>query len=196
MKKDPLHDDTRVGCDTLYSLTLLKIEEYIELTGHNSAASFPTGPVMADPFISPFGLTIYKLSASMLQYHPSPSRQVYPRLHSVPLQVFNPIPKSNKKCTHNTSVVLEVQENTVRSSPWLRLADNNSRHDLLSEFGLSLLDSCHNHITDTTSWQTVKTRTNTLDGNDVQVSCSGVVAAVHHGSARNPSVYICTYSQL
>ena len=28
------------------------------LTGHRSAASFPTGPVIADPFISPFGLTI------------------------------------------------------------------------------------------------------------------------------------------
>lgn len=27
-------------------------------TGHNSAASLPTGPVMAEPFISPFGLTI------------------------------------------------------------------------------------------------------------------------------------------
>ena len=27
-------------------------------TGHSSAASFPTGPVIADPFISPFGLTI------------------------------------------------------------------------------------------------------------------------------------------
>lgn len=28
-------------------------------TGHKSAASFPTGPVIAEPFISPFGLTIY-----------------------------------------------------------------------------------------------------------------------------------------
>ena len=26
--------------------------------GHKSAASFPTGPVIADPFISPFGLII------------------------------------------------------------------------------------------------------------------------------------------
>jgi len=29
------------------------------LTGQSSAASFPTGPVMAEPFISPLGLTIY-----------------------------------------------------------------------------------------------------------------------------------------
>ena len=27
-------------------------------TGHKSAASFPTGPVIAEPFISPFGFTI------------------------------------------------------------------------------------------------------------------------------------------
>lgn len=26
------------------------------ILGHKSAASFPTGPVMADPFISPLGL--------------------------------------------------------------------------------------------------------------------------------------------
>lgn len=30
----------------------------LQHTGHSSAASFPTGPVMADPFISPFGFTI------------------------------------------------------------------------------------------------------------------------------------------
>ena len=28
------------------------------ILGHKSAASFPTGPVIADPFISPFGFTI------------------------------------------------------------------------------------------------------------------------------------------
>jgi hypothetical protein len=28
------------------------------IRGHSSAASFATGPVMAEPFISPFGLTI------------------------------------------------------------------------------------------------------------------------------------------
>jgi len=30
----------------------------VSLTGQSSAASFPTGPVIADPFISPLGLTI------------------------------------------------------------------------------------------------------------------------------------------
>ena len=43
-----------------------------ELTGQSSAASFPTGPVIADPFISPFGLTIYEKSISdLLQTSPA-----------------------------------------------------------------------------------------------------------------------------
>lgn len=29
-----------------------------EILGHNSAHSFAMGPVMAEPFISPFGLTM------------------------------------------------------------------------------------------------------------------------------------------
>jgi hypothetical protein len=33
--------------------------ELLAIRGHSSAASFPTGPVIADPFISPFGFTIY-----------------------------------------------------------------------------------------------------------------------------------------
>jgi hypothetical protein len=87
--------------------------------------------------------------------------------------------------TYNTSVVLEVQENTVGSSPWLWLSDDNSWHDLLSQLRLSLLDGSHNHISDTPSWQTVKTRTDTLNGNDVEISGSAVVAAVHDGTTVN-----------
>lgn len=34
-------------------------DNMVALTGQSSAASFPTGPVMAEPFISPLGLTIY-----------------------------------------------------------------------------------------------------------------------------------------
>jgi hypothetical protein len=32
--------------------------ELLAILGHSSAASFPTGPVIALPFISPFGFTI------------------------------------------------------------------------------------------------------------------------------------------
>lgn len=45
--------------------------------------------------------------------------------------------------THNTSVVLEVQEDTVSALPGLGLADNDSGVDLLAELGLALLDGGH-----------------------------------------------------
>ena len=55
--------------------------------------------------------------------------------------------------------------------------------DLLSQLRLSLLDSGHDHVSDTTSGQSVQTGTNTLHGDDVEVSGTGVVGAVHDGTA-------------
>jgi hypothetical protein len=136
------------------------------IRGHSSAASFATGPVMADPFISPLGLTICIMSAKR------PSMQVA----TCPY----------RRSTHHTSVVLKVEENTVCSPPWLALADNDGGHDLLPQLGLSLLDGRHDHVSRTTGRQTVKTRTDTLDGDDVQVAGTGVVAAVHDGAAVIP----------
>jgi hypothetical protein len=88
--------------------------------------------------------------------------------------------------THHTSVVLEVQVDTVRPPPWLALADNDGGHDLLPQLGLSLLDGGHDHVTRTTGGQAVEARTDTLDGDDVQVAGARVVAAVHDGSAVRP----------
>lgn len=45
--------------------------------------------------------------------------------------------------THDTSVVLEVQEHTVSALPGLGLADNDGGVDLLAELGLALLDGGH-----------------------------------------------------
>ena len=87
---------------------------------------------------------------------------------------------------NDTGVVLEVQEDTVCSPPRLALADDNSGHDLLPQLGLSLLDGRHDHVASTTSRQTVQARTDTLDGDDVEVTSAGVVAAVHDGSAVFP----------
>lgn len=58
-----LHHNTRVGGDTLLGIVSTRsksLDDHLQgqLTGQSSAASFPTGPVMADPFISPLGLTI------------------------------------------------------------------------------------------------------------------------------------------
>jgi hypothetical protein len=86
----------------------------------------------------------------------------------------------------DTGVVLEVEENTVGPPPGLALADNDGGHDLLPELRLSLLDGGHDHVTGTTSGQAVKARTDTLDGDDVQVAGTRVVAAVHDGAAVIP----------
>jgi hypothetical protein len=88
--------------------------------------------------------------------------------------------------THHTSVILEVQEDTVCSPPWLALSDNDGGHDLLPQLRLSLLDCGHDHVASTTSRQTVETRTDTLHGDDVQVAGARVVAAVHDGTAKLP----------
>ena len=74
MREQGLHHNTRVAGDTLVdedknvssdsnlnaksSSLIHRTVEKGQLTGHSSAASLPTGPVMAEPFISPFGLTI------------------------------------------------------------------------------------------------------------------------------------------
>src|SRR5436190_21103294 len=42
--------------------------------------------------------------------------------------------------THHTSVVLEVEENTIKSFPRLGLSDDDGRVDLFPQLGLPLLD--------------------------------------------------------
>ena len=132
------------------------------LTGQSSAASFPTGPVMALPFISPLGFTIC-VPCQLLSHCVSPS--------------------SSRICTHHTSVVLEVQKHAVRSPPRLALAHHNSGHDLLPELRLALLHSCHHHISHACRGKPVQARTEALDGYDVEVAGAGVVAAVHDCAA-------------
>lgn len=90
---------------------------------------------------------------------------------------------THPKYTHDTGVVLEVEEDAVCSPPGLALADDNSGHDLLPELRLSLLDGGHDHVTNTGSGQAVETSANALDGDDVEVTGAGVVAAVHDCAA-------------
>lgn len=166
-------------------------------TGHSSAASFPTGPVIADPFISPFGLTICrtalsachcskaKVDPSIVLAAASPVLSPFPSLLVVgPPQHFNTLMASSastcvRVITHHTSVVLKVQVDSIRSSPWLALPHHHSRHDLLSQLRLSFLDCSHHHIANTGSRKTVETGTDALDGDDVEISCAGIVAAIH-----------------
>lgn len=85
--------------------------------------------------------------------------------------------------TYHTRVVLEVEVDAVRAPPRLALPHDHSRHDLLPEFRLALLHGGHDHVTGASSGQTVQTSTEALDGDDVQVTGAGVVAAVHDGAA-------------
>lgn len=83
---------------------------------------------------------------------------------------------------NDTGVVLEVEENTVLSSPRLGLTDDNGGHDLLSQLRLSLADSGDNHVSSSGSGQTVQTGTESLDGDNVEGTSSRVVSAVDNGA--------------
>ena len=85
--------------------------------------------------------------------------------------------------THHTSVVLEIQVHSIRSPPRLALSYHHSRHDLLSQLRLPLLNCSHHHITNTSSRKTIETGTDAFDGDDVEISCAGVVTAIHDGTA-------------
>lgn len=124
--------------------------------------------MIAEPFISPLALTIYHQLAST---NPIQSNQRNPRQ-------FPP-----EKATYHTSVILEVKVDTIRPTPGLALADNNSRHDLLPQFRLALLDGGHDHVADTGRGETVQTRSEALNRDDVQVARAGVVAAVQDCAA-------------
>lgn len=74
----------------------------------------------------------------------------------------------------------------VLPSPWIVGLSN--AHMIGSRFGVrvrvfSKSEVYVHHVTDTTSRQSVQAGTDTLDGDDVQVSCAGVVCAVHDGTA-------------
>ena len=155
--------------------------ELLAIRGQRSAASLPTGPVMAEPFISPLGLTIWRVV--------SVSRK--PEQHSAGSQRaaangWPSVSPSARKTTYHTSVVLEVEEDTVEALPGLGLADDDGGVDLLPELGLALLDCGHHHVADTASGQPVEAGTDALDGDDVQVPRARVVTAVHDGTAVCP----------
>lgn len=91
---------------------------------------------------------------------------------------------------NDTSVVFEVEEKTVLSSPWSSLTNDNGWHDLLTEFWLTLSNRGHNHVANTSSWQSVQSGTSTLDGDDVQASGARVIAAVDDGSDWETKLHI------
>merc|ERR1711934_15063 len=83
---------------------------------------------------------------------------------------------------HNhTSVVFEVDDLPILPAESFPLADDYSRHHLLTKAGGSLLHGSHDKITGGGSGKPVKATADALDGDDVQVLGPGVVGAVHEG---------------
>lgn len=55
-------------------------------------------------------------------------------------------------------------------------------YTLLSQIRLALLDGANDHVANASRRHTVKSRTEALDGNDVQVLGARVVSAVDHSA--------------
>ena len=104
-----------------------------------------------------------------------------PCFHSPPLDAAS-------RKTHHSGIILKIEVNPIRSSPRLALSHHNRRHDLLPQLGLPFLDSGHDHITNTCSRKTVETGTTTLDRDDVEISCAGIIAAIHDRSTTETNV--------
>ena len=81
-----------------------------------------------------------------------------------------------------SGVVLEVDESSLSSSPRLSLSDEDGLKNLLSELGLTLLDRDHHHIANSGTGQTVKSGSDTLDGDNEQVLTTRVISAVDEGT--------------
>ena len=79
-------------------------------------------------------------------------------------------------------LTLEVQEVSFSSTDSLLLTDDDSRHDLLPELGLTLLDRGKEHVTDRAGRETIELGSSHAVGNHEQVLCAGVVTAVHDRS--------------
>jgi hypothetical protein len=85
---------------------------------------------------------------------------------------------------NDTGVILEHDEVTIGALPGLALTDNDSGHDLLAKFGLTLLDGSDDHVTDSGRGETVLDTVVTLDGDDEKVLGTGVISAVDDSVGR------------
>ena len=82
----------------------------------------------------------------------------------------------------DTSVVFEVEDDTVLAAVRLTLADDDAGHDLLAEGGVTLLDGAHADITDGGGGEAVEAATVAPGGDEVEVLGASVVAAVDDGT--------------
>lgn len=82
-------------------------------------------------------------------------------------------------------LTLKVQLIAFASAVALALPDDDSRQDLLTQLGLSLLDRSQEQLADGALGQSVQAGADLGDGNDVQVLGASVVSTVHNAKRRN-----------
>mmetsp|Transcript_10225 Transcript_10225/g.24579 ORF Transcript_10225/g.24579 Transcript_10225/m.24579 type:complete len:221 (+) Transcript_10225:195-857(+) len=78
----------------------------------------------------------------------------------------------------DTGRVFKVDEDTLLSTERLTLTDDDTRHDFLSKFRLSLLDGTHDHVTGTCLRETIQPSTDVTDRDNVKVLRTAVVTTV------------------
>lgn len=78
-------------------------------------------------------------------------------------------------------MTFKIHIDTILSTPWLALPNNDSGHDLLPEIGLSFLNSGHHHIPYTSRGQAVQAALDSLHRDYVKVLSTSVIGAVHCG---------------
>ena len=127
----------------------------LAIRGHASAHSLATGPLIAEPFISPLMFTIT----------PALSKIGGERLLSQ---------------WHFAKLTLKVEHAPVFPPELLSLSNNDRRHDFLTKLWLTLLDCGYEHIANASSRQSVQSSANAINGNDVKVLGTSVVGAVHN----------------
>jgi len=145
-----------------------------EIRGQRSAHSLATGPLTAEPFISPLLLTI------------TPALSCKERNECVVL-VRLCFRENVSYCFNFCHPHLEIDEDTLLAPKTLALADDDSRHNLFAELGLSLLDGGHDHVTRGGLGVPVKASSRVTDGNNVEVFSSSVIGAVDHGGVGETS---------
>ena len=146
--------------------------EFEAILGQRSAHSFATGPVIADPFISPLLLTITPALSSKYMNTPS-----------FLLKGF--------RCRITTACITRVEIGNMwvnlTSTSYFRL---NSAHlntskiiqkqsvlviTFFSQLWLSFLNCGNKHVTNSSSRHTVKTTLDTVNSNDIQVLGSWIM---------------------
>ncbi len=85
-------------------------------------------------------------------------------------------------CREKMWNTFKVHEDTVFASPGFALADNDSRHDFLSEVRLALLHCGHDHVSHSGGRKPVQPPLHSLHWDDVQVLRSCVVGTVDNRS--------------